>query len=190
VIRRNQEPVVQRPSSRLLAACAVLTGLGVFAASPALAGADRVRASGELVRYAPAVPEGATARVHVVYNSAGDTLTTLHVRGLRPNTAYGAHAHANACGATGADAGPHFQNVVNPDPERPNDPRFANPANEIWLDLTTDAAGNAVATSKVAWQFSPERRAGSVIIHAEHTHTGPRDAGTAGARLACLTVGF
>ncbi len=49
-----------------------------------------------------------------------------------------------------------------------------------------------MAQTKVPWQFSPERRAGSVIIHAEHTHTGGLDgtAGTAGARLACLTVGF
>jgi Cu-Zn family superoxide dismutase len=162
----------------------------VFVASPALAGADNVRADGPLFRYSDDVPATATARVDVTYNAAGDTITRLHVWGLRPNTEYGAHAHVNACGAKGTDAGPHFQNVPNPDPTRPADPTYANASNEIWLDFTTNSAGNAVAISKVAWQFSPQRRAGSIIIHAEHTHTGPHDSGTAGARLACLTVGF
>lgn len=37
----------------------------------------------------------------------------------------------------------------------------------------------------VSW----DRRDWSVVIHAEHTHTGPSDSGTAGARLACLDVG-
>jgi Cu-Zn family superoxide dismutase len=182
---------VRRPSSSsLAAAAAVLCGLGVFAASPALAGADHVRAGGRLTPYADEVPAGATARVHAVYDASGDTVTILHVRGLRPGTRYGAHVHADSCGATGAAAGPHFQNVPNPDPETPNDPAYANPGNEIWLDFTTNRAGNAMATSTVAWQFSPRRRAGSVIIHQERTHTGPRDSGTAGPRLACLTVGF
>jgi len=188
---------MRRPSpGRHLPVLAALCGAALFAASPAVAGDDHVRVEGELVRYAVpdhgyAVPAGATARVHAVATTAGDTITVLHVRGLRPNTEYGAHAHVNACHPTdGAAAGPHFQNVPNPDPANPGDPAYANPGNEIWLDLTTNAAGNAVARSKVAWQFAPDRRAGSVIIHARHTHPGPQDAGTAGARLACLTVAF
>jgi len=28
------------------------------------------------------------------------------------------------------------------------------------------------------------------VVHAEHTHTGSGEAGTAGARLACLTIAF
>ena len=92
-------------------------------------------------------------------------------------------------GASGAAAGPHFQNDV--DPVTPStDPAYANPANEIWLDFTTNAAGQGRAKSTVDWQFSPTRRAQSVIIHVEHTHTGPTDSGVAGARLACLTVPF
>jgi superoxide dismutase, Cu-Zn family len=177
-----------RPPFTVLAAAVTATAL--FAASPAIAGADRIRAEGELVRYnASAVPEGARARVQAVYTSAGDSIVTLHVWGMRPSTEYGAHAHVNPCGATGAAAGPHFQNVL--DPVVPSvDPAYANPVNEIWLDLTTDEEGNGVAQTKVPWQFSPTRRAGSVIIHMEHTHTGPTDSGVAGARLACLTVGF
>ena len=181
-------PIAHRPPVTVIAATVAATAL--FAASPAIAGADRVRAEGGLARYdTSAVPEGARARVTAVYTSAGDSIVTLHVWGMAPNTPYGAHAHVNPCGATGAAAGPHFQHVL--DPVVPSvDPAYANPANEIWLDLTTDAEGNGAAQTRVPWQFSPTRRATSVIIHVEHTHTEAGRAGTAGARLACLTVGF
>ena len=180
-----------RNIARNLSVAAIASGLVLFAASPSLAGADRVRAEGQLVRYGDGdhVPAGATARVQAVYNAAGDSIVTLHVRGLLPNHEYGAHAHKAACGPTNPlDAGGHFQNVVG----SPTDPAFANPVNEIWLDFTTDSEGNGAAQTVVPWQFSPTRRAGSVMIHAEHTHTGGQDgtAGNAGARLACLTVGF
>lgn len=181
--------------ARHLPVLAAASAAALFAASPAVAGSDQARAEGELTRYPVEgtypVPAGATARVHAVYDTAGDTIITLHVRGLEPNTEYGAHAHVNACHPTdGAAAGPHFQHVLPGEKESPTDPKYANPGNEIWLDFTTNAAGNAVARSTVAWQFAPERRPGSVIIHQRHTHPGPQDAGTAGARLACLTVAF
>jgi len=186
---------VRRNLTRHLAVAAVASGLVVFAASPSLAGADRIRSESELIRYGtpPAIPEGAQARVQAVYNAAGDSIVTLHVWGLEPNHEYGAHAHQAACSPTDPmAAGGHFQNVPFPQGSSATDPRYANPTNEIWLDLVTDEDGNGVAQTKVPWQFSPERRAGSVMIHAEHTHTGGPDggAGTAGARLACLTVGF
>lgn len=179
-----------RHLTRNLSIAAIASGIVVFAASPSLAGADRVRAEGELIRYGDsALPAGATARVQAVYNAAGDSIITLQVRGLEPHHEYGAHAHKFACSPTDPlAAGGHFQNVPGP----ASDPAFANPHNEIWLDFTTDGEGNASAQTKVSWQFSPARRAGSVIIHAEHTHTGGPDgpAGTAGARLGCLSVGF
>ena len=113
----------------------------------------------------------------------------LQVWGLAPNTEYGAHAHTDVCGVTGLAAGPHFQNQIDPVSPSTN-PAYANPTNEIWLDLTTNAAGHGVATTTVPWQFDSSRRARSVIIHVEHTHTGPTDSGVAGARLGCLTVPF
>ncbi|CAA9377859.1 MAG: hypothetical protein AVDCRST_MAG32-1525 [uncultured Nocardioides sp.] len=181
-------------TTRHLSVAAIATGLVLFAASPSIAGADRVRSEGELVRYGTGhhVPAGATARVQAVYNAAGDTIVTLHVRGLLPNHEYGAHAHSFACHATNPmAAGGHFQHVPFPQGSSATDPAYANPTNEIWLDVTTDEEGNAVAQTKVPWQFSPDRAAGSVMLHAEHTHTGPDGpAGTAGARLACLTVDF
>ena len=186
---------MRRTTVRHLAVAAVASGLVVFAASPSLAGSDRVRTEGELIRYGNTsyVPAGAKARVQAVYNAAGDSIVTLHVWGMEPNHAYGAHAHQSACSTTDPlAAGGHFQNIPFPADSSPTDPAYANRSNEIWLDLVTDEDGNGVAQTKVPWQFSPERRAGSVMIHAEHTHTGVDGlpAGTAGARLACLTVGF
>jgi Cu-Zn family superoxide dismutase len=168
---------------------AAVAALGLFVASPALAGSDRIRSEGPLVSYSTDIPAGANARVQAVYDASGKSVVTLHVWGLEPDTEYGAHAHRDECGSTGSAAGPHFQHVV--DPVTPStDPAYANPGNEIWLDLVTDESGEGVAQTQVDWQFAPDRRAHSVIIHAEHTHTGSTDSGTAGARLACLTVGF
>ena len=92
---------------------------------------------------------------------------------------------------TGTVAGPHFQYV--PDPVTPStNPSYANADNEIWLDFTTDSPGRGWAIAIQDWQPTAERRPASVVIHLEHTHDGTDGgvAGTAGARLACLTVGF
>jgi Cu-Zn family superoxide dismutase len=62
--------------------------------------------------------------------------------------------------------------------------------NEVWLDLVTNSAGRAVVRTTQPWQFAPGNGARSVIIHEEHTHTGPLDSGVAGARLGCLDVDF
>jgi superoxide dismutase, Cu-Zn family len=122
-------------------------------------------------------------------SGGGITTVRLEVLGFEPGRRYGAHVHTSPCGATGADAGPHFQNVV--DPVQPSvDPRYANPQNEIWLDLTTDAQGAGRATSTVDWEFPADRRAGSVVIHTMPTATEPGRAGTAGDRAACITVPF
>ncbi len=175
--------------SRHLALAVGLTGAAVFAASPALAGADHARAGGPWTTYSADVPTGATARVTAVYHAGGDTLITLHVKGLAPRSEYGAHAHVDPCGVTGAAAGAHWQHV--PDPVTPSvNPVYANPHNEIWLDLTTDEDGNGVARSRQDWQFAPGQAPRSVVLHAQRTSTMPGTAGTAGARLGCLGVDF
>ena len=162
--------------------------VGVSAA-PAQAAAERVRAEGPLISYdAALVPAGATARVQEIRTASGSTIVTLHVRGLLPDREYGAHAHVNACGSTGAAAGPHYQDVTAPAGQA-TDPAYANPSNEVWLDLTTDSEGNGSAQSLVEWQFR-QGGAGSVILHAHHTATEPGSAGTAGSRLGCLSVPF
>ena len=78
-----------------------------------------------------------------------------------------------------------------PDPVQPSvDPAYANPQNEVWLDLTTDGEGAGSATTTVAWGFERAPRAQSVVIHAMPTATGAGRAGTAGDRAACVTVAF
>lgn len=137
------------------------------------------------------VPIGAKAWVTARYGWHQKTIVVLAVQGLVPNREYGSHAHSSACGATGAAAGPHFQ--FSPDPVSPSiDPAYANSDNEIWLDFTTDRKGRAWAVAVQDWQPAADRRPASVIIHLEHTHDGTDGGspGTAGARLACLTVGF
>jgi superoxide dismutase, Cu-Zn family len=143
--------------------------------------------------YNPALaPEGTNL---AVYSTSDGTSTTvrLEVLGLLPDRGYAAHAHANACGPTGDAAGPHFQNRQDPaaGPGKPStDPAYANPQNEIWLDLTTDSDGVGEATATVPFTFT-DRAPASVIVHeAMATATEPGKAGSAGTRLACLTVPF
>ncbi|SHE52130.1 hypothetical protein [Streptoalloteichus hindustanus] len=135
------------------------------------------------------VKAGSRATVYAYPAPNNSTSVILITRGLVPHRGYGAHAHVNACGATGAAAGPHYQNVVDPKPGTSTDPAYANPRNEVWLDFTTDDDGNGIAVTTVPWRFT-DRHAGSVIIHEHHTHTHPGHAGQAGDRLACITVPF
>jgi Cu-Zn family superoxide dismutase len=149
---------------------------------------EKFSATAEAVTYDAKVPEGAKVTVLGVPTVGGRTTVLLKLKGLLPNRAYGAHVHVKKCGAAPADAGPHYQNVA--DPVQPSvDPAYANPRNEIWLDVHTDGHGFAYTSSTVDWQFT-ERHAQSVVLHNEHTHTKPGEAGTAGPRLACVNVLF
>ena len=134
------------------------------------------------------VPVG--ARVAVSANSSdGTTTVRLAMRGLQPDRRYGAHVHADTCGPTGDAAGPTYQHVQ--DPVQPSvDPRYANPQNEIWLDLRTDGDGAGSATATVDWGFTADRRAQSVVVHAWPTATEAGRAGSAGEEVGCVTVGF
>nr|WP_229820929.1 superoxide dismutase family protein [Streptomyces ruber] len=135
-----------------------------------------------------AVPKGSRAVVAEWLNRDGTTTVDLAVKDLEPNRTFGAHVHTRPCGPKPDDSGPHYQNRV--DPVQPSvDPRFANRRNEVWLDLTTDAGGDGGARATVDWRFRTGQ-AGSVVIHEHATLTHPGHAGTAGSRLACITVPF
>lgn len=135
------------------------------------------------------VPAGSTVEVTSAEQD-GSTVTVLKVTGLQPNRTYGAHAHTKPCtAASGADAGPHYQ--FSEDPVTPSvDPSYANPMNEIWLDVTTDANGAGESTATVPWVFPDDRRAESVVLHEKPTATHAGHAGTAGGRPGCVTVDF
>ena len=140
------------------------------------------------VTYDPAVvPQGATATLTITRTGYATTVR-LAATGLIPRRMYGAHLHTGACTAIPDEAGPHYQN--HPDPVSPPsaNPVYANARNEIWLDFTATAAGTGRAVATHGWSFDPARPPRSLVLHADHTHTAPGEAGKAGARVACLTL--
>lgn len=149
-------------------------------------------ASTRAVTYQPTVvPPGATAQVTIARTATGTTVR-LAVTGLVPRRAYGAHLHTRPCTATPDDAGPHYQHSRDPKAAAspPSvDPSYANPRNEVWLDVTADARGAASVTATQNWAFDEAAPPRSLIVHAEHTRTAAGKAGSAGARVACLTLG-
>ena len=146
---------------------------------------------GPAVAYDPGlVPAGATARL-TSFAVAGGLAIRLSVAGLVPRHMYGAHLHTGPCTATPDEAGPHYQHE--PDPRAsasaPSvDPSFANPRNEVWLDLTADRDGRATVTTVHEGPFAAASPPRSLVLHAEPTRTAAGAAGSAGARVACLTV--
>ena len=191
-----------RTAPRTILAAIAVPALVLAAAAPTQANAGRhVRERGIMAAPAEAtnaftynpqlVPVGSRVKVDSWYLPDGRTVVVLRASGLAADYEFGAHAHANECGATGLLAGPHYQFQM--DPVTPSiNPAFANPDNEVWLDFTTDSKGRGWAMAVQHWQPHPERRPGWVMLHVEHTHDGTDGgaAGTAGARLACVTVGF
>lgn len=178
-----------------LAAIPVATGLTTtasFASDTGHRGGVVLRAAAEpgetegSFAYDPAlVPDGATVAVKSV-SHRGRTTSVLVVRGLLPERTYGVHLHVNPCGEAPSAAGPHFQYLV--DPVTPStDPVYANPDNEVWLDLRTDASGAGRSRSVNTWQYGSARPM-SVVLHAEATQTEAGVAGMAGARVACATL--
>lgn len=147
--------------------------------------------SARAVTYRPeVVPPGASAQLSIARTARGTTVR-LTATGFVPRRAYGAHLHTRPCTATPEDAGPHYQH--SPDPKTgssppPADPAYANPRNEVWLDFTADARGGATVSAQQDWTFDEVEPPRSLIVHAEQTRTAAGRAGTAGARVACLTL--
>ncbi|WP_285681156.1 hypothetical protein [Actinoplanes sp. NBRC 103695] len=137
------------------------------------------------------VPAGSTAQV-MVTRVAGGMQVRLAVTGMLPRRTYGAHLHTKPCvPAAPAGAGPHYQH--NPDPKAsaspPSvDPSYANPRNEVWLDFTADRIGAATTTAVLPWSFDELKPPRSVVVHSSRTRTEEGFAGTAGDRVACLTL--
>jgi superoxide dismutase, Cu-Zn family len=140
------------------------------------------------ITYNPAVvPAGATARLTIAKTPNGATVR-LSVTGMVPRRSYGAHLHTDPCTGAPAAAGPHYQHLHDPASPPVGDPAYANPRNEVWLDFTADAAGVGSAAAVQDWSFEEMSPPRSLIVHAEVTRTGKGAAGTAGPRVACLTL--
>ncbi len=136
-------------------------------------------------------PIGAAMTARLIPSTDGSTRAELTVFGLLPNRGYAAHAHTQTCGVTADAAGRRFQNHLDPAATSrapSSNPRYANPNNEIWLDVRTDDAGAGTSSTTVPFILT-DRAPGSIVVHeATRTLTGPGHAGTAGARIACLTL--
>jgi len=141
--------------------------------------------------YNPALaPVGAHLRATLT-PSGESTNVEFTASGLLPNRGYAVHADVNSCGGFPDAAGPHYQNRLDPAAtgQAPStNPEYANPTNEIWLDLRTDAAGSGASRTTVPFVFT-DRGPGSIAVYdAMQTATSPGEAGKAGARIACLTL--
>jgi Cu-Zn family superoxide dismutase len=146
--------------------------------------------------YNPAsAPPG--ARVMVVMTPSGEsTNAQLTVSGLLPNRGYAVHANVNACSPNPAAEGPIYQNRVDPavNPtsitgETSTTPEYANPRNEVWLDVHTDAAGSGTSRTTVPFVFT-DRGPGSIVVDdAPDTPTALSQAAKGGAaRAACVSL--
>ncbi|MDX3455768.1 hypothetical protein PV396_28170 [Streptomyces sp. ME02-8801-2C] len=87
------------------------------------------------------VPVGARVQVKEELRRDGGTRIELRLRGLVGNRVSGAHVHTKPCGKLPTDAGPHYQDKAGPTQPSVN-PEFANPRNEVWLDLPTNKDGS------------------------------------------------
>jgi Cu/Zn superoxide dismutase len=170
------------PSPRRLIALAGGAALLVAAATSAGAAAPtRARGAGELrdLQLTSEQPtDHATAQVTAVEDGS-ETTVTLKVQGLdhaHAGDVLGAHVHTGSCvEGDGAAAGPHY-----------NAGGGISDETEVWLDFTVQPNGTGSATATVPFTIG-DGAAGAVVIHAMHTDHGT---GAAGARWACLPVGF
>ncbi|WP_238012411.1 superoxide dismutase family protein [Dactylosporangium sp. AC04546] len=140
--------------------------------------------------YDPSAVKGPASAVLTLREDAGHTKVALAVDGFMPNRSFGAHLHAKPCGPAPDDAGGHFQHQPDPAPSPSGDPQYANPNNEIWLDFTTNDQGHGQATAEQDWELTPGHRPASLVVHATATMTSPGVAGTAGPRVACMTITY
>lgn len=97
--------------------------------------------------------------------ASGDTKVTMAMSGLAPNTSYTAHVHDRPCHIAGG--GGHYKIDYSV--------AAAIESNEIWVRITTDAAGAGTGVTTSKHLARPE--AYSIVIH---------DADT--ARLACVDL--
>lgn len=141
--------------------------------------------------YNPALaPLGAHLSASLTPSGGKSTTAEFTVSGLLPNRGYAAQAHVNTCGGSPGGVGPNYQNRIDPAVSPTavggapsSDPQYANPQNEIWLDVRTDANGAGTSRTTVPFVFT-DRGPGSIVV-GDAQQTSP---GMDGAPVACLTL--
>ncbi|HVZ33572.1 MAG TPA: hypothetical protein VG963_14170, partial [Polyangiaceae bacterium] len=126
---------------------------------------------------------GIQGSAHATRTASGGLQVVLTVSGLPASRAFGAHVHKLSC--DDMMAGGHYENDPAPPDASTSDPTYANPANEVWLDFTTDSTGAATAETTETW-IPRAGQAKAIVVHDHHTGDG----GAAGQKLACLNIAF
>ena len=184
----------------LVSGCAVAAAATLPTPAPMTLSAIAVRnvdvsttfseAPGIAVTYDPAlVPVG--SRVAVSAKSAdGTTTVRLALRGLQTARRYGAHVHEAPCGADRGLGRPDLPERGRPDAAQRR-PAVREPAERDLARLHhRRRRGGQRAGHGRPWGSPPTGAAHSVVIHAWPTATAAGKAGTAGDRVACVTVDF
>lgn len=176
-------------AKKLMVALLVLVAAGALAAcgssdsSTTEGGGEETEAvSGQFERLAGAPTDysevGGEAELT---RSDGGTTVALSLAGLEPKTEYMAHLHTGGCGEANP-GGPHFQFKKGGSDEPPN---------EIHLEFTSNAAGEAEAEASSKREV-PAGEAGSVVVHtvveASHHETAAAGTGEAETAMASLFV--
>jgi hypothetical protein len=140
-----------------------MAGLILAGALPVVAGSAQVT-RGDFHAFAAGTGLDISGRAQMVRTADGRTFVSVHVTGLAPNTAYGAHVHKQACGVGDADG--HFQFVAG------TGPTYVNADNEIWPGFTTNADG--VGNGRAMNEGRAGEAAVSVVIHATTSIPNPK----------------
>ena len=175
-----------RSISTAVSVTAGTVAVGLFVASPWIAGAEVSRENGRPLSWASEIRDDATYAVETTQDATGDTHVGIRLSGLAPRTEYTVHAHEAPCGEDGFDSGPHYQDVIT----FHSHPAFAE-RNEIRIPLRSDRRGRAQGSTTVQWQFPPGRTARSLLLHHRRPvqpPNAPRFWITEATVLACLDV--
>ena len=143
----------------VLIAAAVLVACGSDSSTTETSGEETEAVSGKFETLVDAPPGYSKVAGEADLERADGTTVSINVSGLEPKTDYVAHLHTGGCDQADP-GGPHFQFEKGGSEEPPN---------EIHLEFTSDAAGEAEAeaTSK---REVPAGEAGSVVIHLAGSH--------------------
>jgi Cu-Zn family superoxide dismutase len=136
-------------------------------------------------------PIGAAMTATLIPTSEGSTRADLTILGFPPTRSYVVDAHTKPCGITAAAAGPLFQDQAGTAATSPwpsSDARRAKPATGIRLAVRTDTVGTGTSHTTVPFALTDQVPRSVVLRIGTQTATGPNQADTTGARIACLTL--
>lgn len=173
-------------SKRRLAVIAAVGATGLVAAvsvatsSSADAGRQAMRADiteFTTPRSGVVTASGVTGQAHLTRTSSDRSVVAMQVEGLTPGAEYGVHVHFGRC----ADFLPHYQHDHYSGFDGSQGP--ITRANEVWLDVTGNAAGRASDTVRTLSVNSDLPL--SVVVHQRANPDRTTTTPAPGPRIAC-----